>query len=81
LKTAAGSRDPIKTFEDASKTFLLNFQGVALFADVETFRRAELIGQPRRFVNVAAEKVERLFAFDPGAEGGAAGVLAGSVFV
>ena len=60
---------------------LLNFHEVALLADVETLSGAQAIAQARGFVNVAAEKIHGLFAFDPGAKRRAAGVLSRSVFV
>ena len=60
---------------------LLNFHDVALLADVETLRRTQTIAQARGFVNVAAEKIDRFFAFDPGAKRGAADVLAGGILV
>ena len=65
----------------ACRKLLLNFECVALLANVEALRGAETIAHACGFVNVTAKKDRRFFLLDPGAKRGAAGVLAGSVFV
>ena len=59
----------------------LNLDCVAVLADVEAFGRAEAVGEAGGFVDVAAEEADGLLAQHPFAQRGAAGVLAGGVFV
>jgi len=58
-----------------------DFDRVAAFSDVEGLRGADLIAVAGAFVDVAAEKIYRLDAIDPLAQGWAAGVFSSCEFV
>lgn len=59
----------------------LNFQRVALLADIDALRLADAIGAAGGFMNVAAEKIGGLFVSHPFAQRRTTSVFAGREFV
>lgn len=59
----------------------LNFQREALLADIDALRLADSIGASGGFMNMAAEKIGRLFASHPFAQRRTTGMFARREFV